>query len=705
MALINKIRQRAGLAVGIVAVAMGLFIVGTDLFSSTSSIFNKNDTTIGEIAGNEINYDEFQQELEYMTNSFMINTQRNPTENDQNTLRQQAWELLIVKNAFQEQYDELGITVTQEEHLDMIDGNNIDFNIKQSFTNPQTGQFDRNQLTAYLRQMAELPDNNQYKVQWRLFEESLDPGRVRLKFDNLLVKSIYATEAEAENFYNEESTVAEVKYLYVQNYTVDTANISYSDADLKAYYNEHKSEYEVEESRGLSYVSIPVVPSSYDTLFFKEEMDRLIPEFKSSTNDSLFAKNRSDLRTFYQTYSIETLPRNLQSNYSNLTEGDVRGAYFVNGYLTLYKVSEISTDTIESAKARHILIKWTDNSDESKAEAKAKADQLIRQLRNGADFAELARDNSEDPGSAVKGGDLGWFGKNKMVKPFEEAVFGASKEGLIPRAIESQFGYHIIDVTETPKNASFKVATIAREITPGDETINEAYLKAELLASKSTNYDSFIASAQEDTLVVKTANDLGKNDRRIDVLGNARSIIQWAFSDASVGDVSTVFELDDQYVVAVLTSEVEEGEAGFEDVKDEITTKVVAQKQAEYISGKLEGLSGSIDEIASAYGEDANVYSSSDLKLSSNNLPNVGFVPEVVGTVFGMKEGDISQPIETENGVVIVELQALTEAPVIADYSSYKTQQEQRASSRVSFGISEAIKENADIKDYRYKFF
>ncbi len=705
MALINKIRQRAGLAVGIVAVAMGLFIVGTDLFSSTSSIFNRNDTTIGEIAGNEIDYEEYQKELDQMTNSFMINAQRKPTENDQYTLRQQAWDLLIVKNAFQEQYDKLGIAVSEDEAIDMVQGNNIDFNVRQSFTNPQTGQFDRSQLINYLQQLSSLPDDNPYKLQWTLFEQSLVPGRQRLKYDNLLVKTLYATEAEAERLYGEETTVAEVKYLYVQNYTVDSTDISYSDSDLKAYYSEHKSEYEVDESRGISYVTIPVIPSKYDTLLFKEEMQRLIPEFKATENDSLFAKNRSDLRTFYEKYSVDALPKNLQNNFSNLSENDVRGAYYVNGYLTLYKISKIGTDTIESARARHILVKWTDESDESKAAAKAKADGLIRQLRNGADFAELARENSEDPGSAIKGGDLGWFGRNRMVKPFEEAVFGASSKGLITKAIESQFGYHIIDVTETKNNTSITVASIAREITPGDETINEAYLKAELLASNSSDYKSFIASAKNDSLEVKSAEKIGKNDRRLADLGNARAIVQWAFGDVSVGDVSTVFELDDEYVVAVLTSEVSEGIADFEDVKDEIRAKVVGKKKAAFLAGKLKGLSGSIDEMAASYGPEANVYSSSDLKLSSNNLPNVGFVPEVVGTVFGLKEGETSEPIETENGVVVIHLQALTDAPVIADHSSYKSQLEQRASSRVSYGIGEAIRDNADIKDYRYKFF
>jgi len=696
------------LAVGIVAVAMGLFIVGTDLFSSKSSILNKRDTTIGEIAGQEVDYEEFQEQLDKLVNNFALRTNRKPSENEMYTLRQQAWEMMIVNTAFESQYDKLGIEVTDEESWDMIQGNNIDFNIKQTFVNPQTGEFDRSRLLQYLQQLNQItPQDQGYneKLNWKLFEESLIPGRKRLKYDNLLVKSTYITEVEAENQYQDETSVAEIKYLYVPYYTVDDSLISYSDQDLRNYYNEHQEDYKTEESRGISYVTIPVIPSSLDTLFFKEEMERIREDFKTSKDDSLFAKSRSDTRNFYDSYSIDQLPERLKVNYSNLSEGDVRGPYFVDGYLTLYKVTEITKDTIPSVRARHILVKWQTDDEAGKAAARAKANRIISQLKRGADFAELARTESEDPGTAPRGGDLGWFGKGKMVKSFEEAAFGATSKGLIDRPVESQFGYHIIDVTETKTYTSFKVATIAREITPSDETINEAYLRAELLVSESSDYDSFVENSKKDSLEVFTADNIDKNQRRINDLGDARTVVQWVYRDASLGDVSNVFELTDNYVVAVLTSVVNEGISDFDEVKDEIESKVKNKKKAEYITGKLNGIEGSLDQKSNEYGPDASVSSMSNLKESDNTIQNVGFVPEVVGMVFGMEAGKTSAPTEVENGVVMVELETLTTAPEIADYSAYKSKLEQQVSGRVSYGISEAIRENADIQDYRYKFF
>lgn len=705
MALINKIRKRAGLAVGIVAVAMGLFVVGTDLFTSNSALLGNNNTEIGEIAGEEIDYKEFQRELEELTYNFALRTNRNPSENELYTLRQQAWEMLIVKTAFQQQYDELGLKVTGEEHWDMLQGNNVNPNIRQYFTNPETGEFDRNAIIQHLKTLRNIPDNQPQKLFWKLLEESLDPARLRLKYDYLLVNTTYVTEAEARRQYEAETSVAEVEYLYVPYYSVPDSAISYSDSDLQNYYNEHKDDFKVEESRSVSYVKFDVIPSSTDTLYFKEEMARIADEFKEVEEDSLFAKSRSDSRNFFGRYSIDQLPSQLQNNFSNLSEGDVRGPYYVNGFLALYKISEISEDTVEAARARHILIKWDNESDAAKAEARQEAESILRQLRNGADFDDLARERSEDPGSAAKGGDLGWFGKGRMVKPFEEAVFGASREGLIRRPIESQFGYHIIDVTQTPDNTMLKVATIEREISPSSETINDAYLQAEILASGSDSYKAFVENAREDSIEVFTAENIDKNDRRLNNIGNARSVVQWMYKDASVGDVSKVFELEDSYVVAVLTGIIEEGVAPFSEVKDQVITKVKNQKAAQIISEKLKGLTGSLRERAEAYGPAAVVHTSSDLNLSSNTLTGVGFVPKVVGTIFGMQTGETSGLLEAENGIVIVKLEALTPAPEIADYASYKNQIEQSVSGRTSYGISEAIREAADIEDYRYRFF
>ncbi|HYG18069.1 MAG TPA: peptidylprolyl isomerase, partial [Ohtaekwangia sp.] len=341
----------------------------------------------------------------------------------------------------------------------------------------------------------------------------------------------------------------------------------------------------------------------------------------------------------------------------------------------------------------------------AKKAAKEKATNILKDIKAGADFASKAREFSEDPSNATRGGDLGWFTSGMMVKPFDDAVFNAKKTGLVNEVVETQFGYHIIDVTQTKTNKAFYLAIVERQILPSDATTNEAFRKAENFAAGLSGLEEFELKAKEMGLQVMEAKNVLAGDRRIGNLPEARSLVQWLFRDASEGDISQVFELDDENVVAIMTAEVKKGSKPLDAVKDQITPEVQKELKGKAIIQKLSGLTGTLEEMAKAFGSDANVYSSSDLRLSSNALPSVGFDPVAVGAAFSLESGKRSAPIAGDNGVVIMELQNKTIAPALDDYSTYRTQLQQSSQNRSSYSIGEAMKEFADIEDKRYKFF
>lgn len=697
MALISKIREKTALVVGFVALGLFLFIAA-DVFTSSSGLFGREEAEVGEIAGKDISIQEYQQAIEEVKYNFSVNTGRNPSEREMISIRQQAWDKLIADIAFSEQFEELGIQVTESELVDMVQGNNITPEIRQAFTNPETGEFSRDQVISYLQNLPQLQPQQQ--VAWQVFENNLKTGRRRIKYDNLFTYSDYITTQEAQQQYKAENTVAEVQYLYVPFYAISDTAINVTDAQLQSYLNEHQDEFKVEEGRTLRYVTFSIAPSGEDTTYFMEEIEQLKANFASASNDSSFATINTDgTGQAYRTYAPGQIPAQLQG--VPLQEGEVYGPYPNNGAYTLFKVSEATQDTVSYAKASHILFKTEETSE---AEARRKAQDVLNQLTSGADFAQLARENSEDV-TASRGGDLGWFPEGRMVTEFEDAIFSRDEAGLIRRLIKTEYGYHIINVTEAPTDQIYKIATVVRELYPSDATRDQSYRKADYFASSVDNASSFTAQAQEDSLNVQTAENIASSAQNVRGLGDARQVVRWAYNDASVGEVSPVFELDDAYVVAVLTGSREEGTAPLEAVRDEVATKVRAELKGEQIVEKLKGLSGTLDEIASAFGTDASVYSTSDLKMSSNTLPNVGFAPKAVGKAFALNEGEVSEPVQGENGVVMIQLEALTQAPEIADYSTYKEQLQQQANQQSSFNISEAVREFSDIEDERYKFY
>lgn len=690
--------------VGAIALSMGAFIVGSDLFGSgPNSIFGGDDKEVGLIAGTSISLDEYQVAIQERKNSYILNFGRSPGERENATLEAQAWEMLISQYAIQPEYDRVGVRATTDEVWDMVQGKNVDESIRTSFTD-SAGRFDRARLINYLKQIEAMPVTAEARIRWDIFKNDLRPSRERLKYENLLIKTTYVTEAESERDYHNQNDVAEVKYLYVPYFAVSDTLVTVSDNELRDYYNRNKKKYKVENTRSLSYVAFDVRPSADDTTAIREEITRMSLDIRNTTEDSLFAVSNSDASSPFSRYTVATLPPTLLEQRASLASGQIIGPLLEEGAFRVYKISRIVKDTVYTAKASHILIKWDSDTPEGKKAAKEKAQKILKDIKGGASFAAKAREFGTD-GTASSGGDLGWFTSGQMVKEFEKPVFDAKKAGLISDVVETQFGYHIIEVTNVKDNTSYDVAILERTITPSDETLNEVLRKADSFAADLSGVEDFKEKAKEQGLSVFDAADLGTADRRINDLGDARQVVTWLFREASVGKVSTVFDLTDTYVVAVMTGETEKGFKSFDKVKEEITPLVRNEVKGKYIQEKLKGKTEALEELAKLFPRDAVVSSSSDLKLNASSMPSVGFDPVVIGSVFSLESGKRSFPVAGENGVVVLELQNMTDAPAIGDFTMFKNQMLNSLSSRGGYYITEALKEAARIEDKRYKFF
>ncbi|MBN3581687.1 SurA N-terminal domain-containing protein [Algoriphagus aestuarii] len=702
MALIKQIRQRTGLAIGVIAGGLILFLLGGDLLSPNSSILNSNQNIVGEIAGEEITYEEYVASVEQFRAAFQQRTGRAPSEPEMFSVREQAWQAIIVEKVFNEEYDKLGLTISDAELVDMVQGKNIVAELRQQLVNPQTGQFDKSQLVSFLQSLENADPTQQ--AFWAQQEQLFADSRLRIKYDNMLAYSEYTTSVEAKYEYKAANTTADVSHLFVPYYAIADSAVSVSESEMKAYLSKNQSKFTTGSSANIEYVSFSILPSSQDSAEVISEIQSLTEELRNAENDSLFVSRNSESQFPFFTYVPgSNLPVGLTSNVDEIEDGVTYGPFVTpNSTYVTYKIS----DQYEGAprmRASHILFSTEGMDDASKESVKAQAEQVLADLKGGANFSVTAQQYGQD-GSAQNGGDLGYFAQADFVEPFANAVFAKKSTGLIDNLVETEYGYHIIEVTGLPLTTYTKLAVLELELVASDATRNEAFRNADSFAAESGNRNQFKENAAAQGYRVLEASNVDASSRNINNIQNAREVVRWAFTEASEDEVSPVFELDNNYVVASLISKKEEGDAELADVRAQVETQVRNEKKAAMIAEQLKGKT-TLEEMQTVFPE-ASLNSTPDLKLSASVIPGVGFAPKAIGAVFGLKNaGSMTAPIREDVGVIVAKLNALTPAAEIGDYSGFQNQLTQSAAQRTSYQVMMALQDLADVKDYRYKFF
>lgn len=702
MALIKQIRQRTGLAIGVIAGGLILFLLGGDLLSPNSSLLNSSQNIVGEIAGEEITLEEYSLRVEEFKASFQQRTGRVPAEAEMISVREQAWQALIVERVFDEEYEKLGLMVSSEELVDMVQGKNIVPELRAQLTNPQTGQFDKNQLITFL-QSLETADPAQ-QAAWAQQEKLFAQSRNRVKYDNILATSEYATTAEAKLEYKSANSIADASVLFVPYYVIPDGEVKIEESDLSAYLSKNQEKFKVGNIANLEYVSFSILPSGQDSSEVISRINQLTEGLKTATNDSVFVSQNSEIQSPFNAYRPgDQLPVALTSNVAELAEGQTYGPFVTStsSYVT-YKITDQYEGT-PRMRASHILFSTEGMDDAGKAAVKTQAEQVLADIKANGNFAQAASQYGQD-GTAQNGGDLGWFAKEEFVEAFANVSFAASSTGLLGNVVETEYGYHIIDVTELPSSNYTKLAILELDLVASDATRNEAFRDADSFAAESGNRNEFTENATDKGYRILQANNIDATSRNLNNLQNAREVIIWAFGEASSGEVSPVYEMENSYIVATLVSRKEEGEAKLEDVREQLEQLVRNDKKAAMITEKLAG-KATLEEMKAVYA-DASISSQPDLRLSASVIPGVGFAPKAIGSIFGLKSaGQMTKTVQEDIGILVGRLNNLTPAAEIGDYTSYQAQLSQSASQRMAYQIMMALQDLAKVKDFRYKYF
>ena len=676
--MIEKIRQQRGLLLVMIGVGLLSFLIPYD---AVMSLFGNSNSAIGEIDGQSISAQEWQRALQDREPLFQYQGNEQSLSND-------TWNQLTENIVYQDEYDALGIEISDEEYEEITFGELLSPFVKSTIY----GGKDSTSLKEQVRKSFDGMDAKMAENWKKLIKQK----RQKEKYDIMLRKGAYANSIDAKWAFKAANDKVNVDFVVKTFAEIPDSTITWTDSDVRAYYNKHKNdrEYRQETSRSVKYINFPVQATSVDSASLRESLEKLATEFRTAKSDSTYATNNAGSPAeAYTNYTDGMLPADVEAKIKTDSLGTVIGPFAHNGRLYLVKSSKRGIDN-NSVEARHILIK-------DKATGKAKLDSLKNVIAKSNNFEEIAKQYSEDPGSGAQGGTLGKFGRGQMVKPFEDACFSGAVGSL--QIVESDFGWHLIEVTG--KNFPYtKIAQIDRTIEPSSKTVKSAYALAKEFSLNCSDTASFRLAA--DTLNGGTKLIDGKNIKpnatSVGSLTDAGELVGWAYS-AEPGEVSQPMMIGKEYVIAALTEVKEKGVPTFENVYDVMKVETIKEKKAEKYAAMMN--EGALTDIASRIGSE--VKKAENVTMRSSNLPTSGVsMPEnaVIGACFGLNTGSMSKAIVGKGGVYVIQRSAdITAGESVDNYQADMDRTTATYQQKAANSVFNSFKEAAQIEDNRYE--
>lgn len=705
MAAIERIRRHSGLLIAIIGLALLAFVL-QDLFQSQG---RNREYNVAVIDGEKIPYQDFET-LKDKNMESRRTSNNNLSSAETYNIYNSTLDQMVKDHIMGKEYEAVGINVSPDELYDQFVGENPHQWVIQSFSNPD-GSFNKEMVEYYLQNLNDFaPDA---RVRWLDFERAVKDNRLETKFNELVKASYHVPAALAEKYYQNKNTKASADVIALRYATIPDSTVVVTDKDNKAFYEENKFRFETDERRDIDYVVFEIKPSQEDRQDALKLVQSMREDFVNTDNVVNFVNANSDRRYDSTWMGRKDVSQQIEKAIfdNGNGKGYVYGPYEDNETFNLVRIVDMQSRP-DSLKASHILISYAGaaNSQDTitKEQAEAKANELLAQLRsnpkNEGLFAELAEANSTDPGSKTKGGDLDWFTDGAMVAPFNEYVVNNPVGSL--GIVETIFGYHIIKVTDkTQAQPKVRLAYLTHEITPSTKTYQNTFAEANKFVTESKNYDQFNAAVEREGLTKRTMPRMNAATYQITGIDNPRQIVRWAFDDKTkVGDVSSIFDLDDMFVVAALTNIVPEGYAPMEAVIDQAKYQVINKKKGEMAVEKMKACANDVNRMVNELGAESTAVS--DITIDSRVLSNFGVEADIIGTLLGMKEGEEVGPIAGNSSAFIIKNVKLTPAEATNDYSDILREKTSQFNNKVLNGsVYNALKNLADIKDNRAVFY
>lgn len=702
MAILGKIRERSIFLIFIIGMALLAFVF-TGLFDGNS---NTSQDPVIVVGDEEVSIDEFSRQVDFAERNYRMSSMQAVNF---------AYEQTTNAKALKQTFDALGLTVGKS-HIEQFLKTDPNFSTDPQFLG-EDGTFSTERFADFILDLRQ--NNPQGFEQWKAQETSIKDNLRLQHYQDMVSSGMHVTTFEAQQDYAYQNDNINLKYVRIPYSTIPDTLVSVSSKDIEKYLKENETIYKREASRNLRYVQFSEDPTPNDKVLIENELRVLLTERnlfnevskQEETLPSLASVSIQNLPSLIAEYS--DLPfqdtfvteAEISGNYANtlfnLDIGAVFGPYEDNGYANISRL--IAREKGGKAKARHILIAFegatraAEDITRTKAQAKTLANSLLRKAKRGADFAELARENSDGP-SAPRGGELPEFVQEDMVAPFSDFVF-KNRIGAIG-VVESEFGYHVIEVQD--KKDVVKLATIAKKLIPSEATSNQVFTDATQFELEVQQND-FSQQAKLKSYTIKEVNGVKALDESLASLGAQRQIIRWAYEeDRKPLDVKRFSLASGGYIVAQVSSMVSSGLPNAAEVQADVIAKVLNEKKKALILKKINSHT-TLDEVAKQF--ELTVNTSKAVNRKTSMLVGVSQESEVVGASFGLEKNVVSDPIAGNSGVFVVQVTENTPAASLTNYAGFKASLTNNAKQNLQENIATAIKENFNVEDNRNVYY
>ncbi len=694
MAILNNIRKHGIFLIIIIALALFSFVLSGVIGSGNNT--PKGENNIATVNGVEIPRETFMKKVE--------TTQRSLGSNGQTTQAMNiVWERELRRVILEEQYETLGLTAEKAQINNTL---STVLAGSPTFQN-ELGDFSELKLQEYIANVKAIADagNPQDYNAWLEYEKNIINSSLENNYFNLIKGGLITTLEEGKQDYHFQNDNVNIEYVQIPYTKIADEDVAVSDTEIGSYIKAHSKEFEVDPQVDIQYVSFPEDPSVEDIEEAKNNIAELIEDFKATTDNSEFVNANSEYPYTDRWFLKSDLPVNIADTVMSININEVYGPFKEGDTYNLVKVFE-TRQMADSAKARHILIRFAglsnvpDNVVISKEDARVLADSILGVVKKDiSKFDALAAQYSEDSSNKDKGGDLGYFTPGRMVKPFNDYIFDNKTDDA--GVVETDFGFHVI-VIDDQKNIqkAVKLGNIVKKIEASEKTINEVFSKATKFEIASKKGD-FTELATEAGLTPSPVNKIGELDANIPGIGENRSVVSWAFNEeTNVGDVKR-YNINNGYIIVQLTRKNPKGLLSIAEASARVTPILRKEKKAKLIRESI--TSADINEVATS--QNVTTKTANAINMANPTIAGAGTEPKVIGTAFGLKVGETSRLIDGVNGVYMVKVLAINNAPDVQDYSTFANQLNAKNSSSVNVNAYNALKNAADIQDNRATFY